>query len=325
MMLSSALLNAIILISSVGATPILDKHDGSLKARIPPIPPMPQMPPMPPQPPQPLEPQPGIAEFKEQFEEIAPDSCLFYSGVGAEDAVVDERDKRDYLGSYSILDERWLNHNWVNDRLDNVIGGTHQFFRTASAALSQECSGVVYVFLPSDTSGLNFPQRSIWVSDEWPNLQDGTRVTKVVRLKIDDPSHQETIFETSAPGHKKRGGDDDDSQQQCSIRLTQWEEENKTDQDDASDKYGLEFDVKNARGNVIGHQAKVDVAMWDPLNWLGGGLLPGGLVIIPSGDKLFFWHRGAFWRSDDSRCQVGGWVNGEGEARNRELNCRFTC
>ncbi|KAK8121813.1 hypothetical protein PG984_010483 [Apiospora sp. TS-2023a] len=207
MMLSSALLNAILLISSVGATPILDRLDGSLKGRVPPPPPPPQppTPPPPPQSPHPQQPQPSIGEFKEQFEEIDRDSCLFYSGVGTEYDVTQERDRRDYLGSYSILDDRWQDPDWVYERLNNVAGGADPFWKTASAALAQECSGLVYVFLPSDTAGRNFPEKSIWVSHEWPNLQDATRVSKVVRLKLDDASYKETIFDSSVPGHKKRG------------------------------------------------------------------------------------------------------------------------
>ncbi|KAK7911861.1 hypothetical protein PG985_014342 [Apiospora marii] len=307
----SSVLNALFLISSVGATPTLDdQHHGSLEARMPP------KPPGPPKPPKPKQPQPGIGEFKQQLGDIAKDSCLFYARVGNEQSVKDERDKRSYLSGYKILDERWQDRKWLSDRKKNVNGGLRQFFATASAALAQECSGVVYVFLPSDSSGTDFPDGTIWVSHEWPNLPKGTSVTKVVRLKFDDASHQETIYEM--PAHKKREDD-----KQCSIRLTQWDED-KTEHGDG-DKYALEFDVKSAAGSVLGHQTKVDVAMWDPLNWQGGDLLPGGLVVIPSGDKLFFWHKGAFWRSDDNHCQVGGWVDGEGEARNRELNCRFTC
>ncbi|KAK8072926.1 hypothetical protein PG996_006274 [Apiospora saccharicola] len=137
--------------------------------------------------------------------EIDRDSCLFYSCVGTEYDVTRERDARDYLGSYSILEERWQDHDWVFERLQNVAGGSTPFWETASAALAQECSGLVYVLLPSGTSGRDFPQGSIWVSHEWPNLQDATHVSKVIRLKLDDASYQESIFDSSVPGHKKRG------------------------------------------------------------------------------------------------------------------------
>ncbi|KAI1842885.1 hypothetical protein JX265_012014 [Neoarthrinium moseri] len=299
MQLSTVLLNAALLFSSLGGATTVDGHEDVLEVRAPP---------------KPKQPMPGLGEFKAQMEHIDENTCVFYSGLGAgsEGKVKKLRDERDYLRGYKILDERWTDRNFIKN-LKRFNGTPKQFFAQASLALAQSCSGVVYVFLP-EGDGLNWDAGTIWDQQEWPGLPKGAGVTEVIRLNANDASHKETIYKQ--PGTKR-------ANEQCSISLTQWDQDKTTNSD--RNRFALEFDVKNAAGNVIGHQTRVSVGDWTPFSWLGGNLFSSGLVVIPNDNKVSFWFLGVFWQSSDDRCKVGNWVDGTGESRNREIVCNFAC
>ncbi|KAK8072923.1 hypothetical protein PG996_006271 [Apiospora saccharicola] len=284
-------------------------------------------PPPPPAPAAPKPPPPNDGDVRAHYHTIERNTCLFYAKVGTEAQVKKVRDSRDYLSGYLLLEDRWTD-DWYKSAQKQMGGkkSAKKFFSMASRVLAQGCSGTVYVLLP-EGKGHDWPTDTIWNNDEWPNLPPSAN--KIIRLNMNDASHQETIFE--GPSAKKRrdtvdaivearGGSDDD---QCSIKLTQWDHD-KTD--GHSDRFELEFDVTNGQGRVLGHQARVGVADWNPLHWLGGSLLSTGLIVIPNGDgRLGFWYFGGYWSTDDSRCQLGDWANDAGDARHREVNCHFTC
>jgi hypothetical protein len=123
----------------------------------------------------------------------------------------------------------------------------------ASRVFARECSGTVYVLLPSDSSGTEWAETTVWHQDEWPNLRPV--VTKVVRLKMDDATHMEVIRGSSSKRNvapiKARAAND-----KCAISLNQWDNDRT---DGPGDRFDLEFDVRNDKGVVLGHQARVSV------------------------------------------------------------------
>ena len=93
-----------------------DSVDETLEAR------MPGKPKPKPKPkPEPETPPPTLADFKKQFGTVAPDSCLFYSKAGSERQIMAERDGRDYLRGYEILDERWKDRAWFDEKKKTIV------------------------------------------------------------------------------------------------------------------------------------------------------------------------------------------------------------
>jgi hypothetical protein len=137
---------------------------------------------------------------------IAKDSCIFYAGkVGTEPQVKKKRDERDYLSGYKILEETWKDPGYVGRAIAGIPGSRkerpNKFFRRASRVLAEDCSGIVYVFLPlgsgSDWSDDVF-KGSIWKDDEWPALVANGGVSKVIRLDWNNKDKQETIKGSSS-------------------------------------------------------------------------------------------------------------------------------
>jgi hypothetical protein len=232
------------------------------------------------------------------------------------------RDSRDYLKNYQILKEQWKDQAWPVRAKNNMPPGkpgkNRKFFDMASGVFARECSGTGYVLLPSDTSGTVWAETTVWHNQEWPSLLPV--VTKVVRLKMGDPTHMEVIRGSSSKRDvtpiKARAAND-----KCSISLNQWDNDRT---DGPGDRFDLEFDVHNDKGVVLRHQACVSVGDWNPLRLLGSSLLTG-IIVIPNGDSVGFWYLGRYWSTNDSSCKLGNWVDDANNARHREINCDFDC
>jgi hypothetical protein len=136
---------------------------------------------------------------------IAKDSCIFYAKVGTEPQVIKKRNERDYLSGYKILEDTWKDKGYPRRAWAGIPGSTRErpnkFFRRASRVLADDCSGIVYVFLPegsgSDWSG-DLYKDSIWKDDEWPALVANGGVSKVIRLDWNNEGIQEPIKGSSS-------------------------------------------------------------------------------------------------------------------------------
>lgn len=145
--------------------------------------------------PAPVADPPTDADVLKHYEHIAPSTCLFYAKVGRESDVRKVRDEREYLQGYKILEERWTDrwHLTAKNQMKGGKKGQRRFFEMASRVLAKECAGVVYVLLP-EGEGKDWDKTSIWNNEEYPSLADST---KVIRLNMNDASHQETIWDGS--------------------------------------------------------------------------------------------------------------------------------
>jgi hypothetical protein len=198
-------------------------------SRIPPPPPPP--PPTIPNPvpptqaaPAPVSGDPSDADIRFNMKDIAINSCIFYAGkVGTEPQVKKKRNERGYLSGYKILEEIWKEIEYPSITVAKMAGGKkasfQRFFSRASRVLAEDCSGTVYVFLPTgsggDWSDAIF-DKSIWKNDEWPALVANGRVSKVICLDWTNADHQETIKD-SLPKRSVTAIEARDSNDKCTL------------------------------------------------------------------------------------------------------------
>lgn len=127
-------------------------------------------------------PVPSIAEIKTHMHTPASIAglSLFYAGPGGYAKLAIARAKT-FHPAKKLLKDVWLNSRypdtWQNDPADSKL-----FFDRASAAFAQISSGDVFVLLPDDTKGTNFHPGTVWVNEEWPNLESNHNVKRVIRI-----------------------------------------------------------------------------------------------------------------------------------------------
>ncbi|KAH5056174.1 hypothetical protein HBH96_120210 [Parastagonospora nodorum] len=333
MRFSFALVGAAFLFNpSIGAPTVDNALGGRAPPPPPPPPPPPAIPAIPAPPPAPPAPapaggEPSDADIRENMNTIAKDSCIFYAKVGSEAQVTKKRDERDYLSGYKILEDTWKDRGYPGRAIAGIPGSRRErpnkFFRRASRVLAEDCSGIVYVFLP-EGSGSDWSddlyKGSIWKDDEWPALVANGGVSKVIRLDWNDKGKQDTIKGSSSK-RAVAAIEARDQNDKCAISLTQWDNDRV---DGPGDRFEVEFDVTNGNGDILGHQVRVSIGDWNPLSWLSGKLSTG-LIVIPGGGNVGFWYHGRYWSTQDSNCQLGNWVDDANNARHRGINCKFQC
>lgn len=128
---------------------------------------------------------PSVAEIKTHVN-IPPNKSLFFSGPGgyAAKAVMWAYNKKN---GYRTLPSLWKDAKYPDQFIINHKIA-EEFNARASQAMAEVSSGIVYVMLPSDTTGTKWKKETVWNEFEWPNLGKG--VTKVIRVNPDNDKEE---------------------------------------------------------------------------------------------------------------------------------------
>lgn len=264
--------------------------------------------------PAPNEPEPDLAEVKRHLTGVAKDNSLFYSGKpGGGSFAKKSMDWRDSKkNGYKILVEMWDDEKWAN----KWGGKMEKFFDLASKGMAELSSGKVYVMLPSDSKGTEWPKGSYWNDFEWPALQKNTDVSEVIRVNPDN-DNQETILGGNTNANAYAPG-------WCGVHVVQYQKnEGPPGTNGGTNNYRLDVYIYDNDQNEIGRIEKADAS---PPGGLGvTSKLPYVLIVTPGAvddDPVTFKYAAQSWAYADvaHHCNFGGYENG-----NREGDCGFTC
>jgi hypothetical protein len=121
---------------------------------------------------------------------------LFYAGPGGYLQKANEWNNKQIRGNrpetkgYKKLDQS-LSQEYMDKWTVNKPDGV--FNARASQAFAKKAEGVVYVLLPKETVGDNWWKGSVWDKTEYPSLDLGGKVTKLVKVNPDDDT-EEVIY-----------------------------------------------------------------------------------------------------------------------------------